>query len=96
MNKNEAIIQIEVGSCSVCILGRGPRQKNGKISTELSFFAVFNHKDDLERVWKSRNEFKLVGFKVEKNGPRSRENEVKISKKRKMAKNHFSRSDLGS
>ena len=29
-------------------------------------------------------------------GPCSRENEVKISKKRKMAKNHFSRSDLGS
>ena len=55
-------------------LGRGPRQKNGKILTELSFFAVFNHKNDLEKVWKSRNEFKLVGFKVEKNGPCSREN----------------------
>ena len=77
-------------------LGLGPRQKNGKILTELSFFAVFNHKNDLEKVWKSRNEFKLVGFKVEKNGPCSRENEVKISKKSKMAKNHFSRSDLGS
>ena len=50
-------------------LGRGPRQKNGKILTELSFFAVFNHKNDLEKVWKSRNEFKLLGFKVEKNGP---------------------------
>ena len=81
--------------CS-CVLGRGPRQKNGKILTELSFFAVFNHKNDLEKVWKSRNEFKLVGFKVEKNGPCSRENEVKISKKRKMAKNDFLRSDLGS
>ena len=79
-----------------CAIGRGPRQKNGKILTELSFFAVFNHKNDLEKVWKSRNEFKLVGFKVEKNGPCSRENEVKISKKRKMAKNDFSRSDLGS
>ena len=77
-------------------IGRGPRQKNGKILTELSFFAVFNHKNDLEKVWKSRNEFKLVGFKVEKNGPCSRENEVKISKKRKMAKNDFLRSDLGS
>ena len=55
-------------------IGRGPRQKNGKILTELSFFAVFNHKNDLEKVWKSRNEFKLVGFKVEKNGPCSGEN----------------------
>ena len=44
----------------------------------------------------SRNEFKVVGFKVEKNGPCSRENEVKIFKKRKMAKNDFLRSDLGS
>ena len=68
-------------------IGRGPRQKNGKILTELSFFTVFNHKNDLEKVWKSRNKFKVVGFKVEKNGPCSRENEVKISKKRKMAKN---------
>ena len=82
--------------CIACWLGRGPRQKNGKILTELSFFAVFNHKNDLEKVWKSRNEFKLVGFKVEKNGPCSRENEVKISKNCKMAKNDFSRSDLGS
>ena len=61
-------------------LGRGPRQKNGKILMELSYFAVFSHKNDLEKVWKSRNEFKLVGFKVEKNCPCSRENEVKISK----------------
>ena len=52
----------------IYVLGRGPKQKNGKILTELSFFAVFNHKNDLEKVWKSRNEFKLVGFKVEKNG----------------------------
>ena len=62
-------------------LGRGPRQKNGKILTKLSFFAVFNHKNCLEKVWKSRNEFKLVGFKVEKNGPCSRENEVKYQQK---------------
>ena len=68
-----------------CALGQGPRRKNEKILAELSFFAVFNHKNYLEKVWKSRNEFKLVGFKVEKNGPCSRENEVKILKK-----NHFS------
>ena len=49
-----------------CAIGRGPRQKNGKILTELSFFAVFNHKNDLEKVSKSRNEFRLVGLKVEK------------------------------
>ena len=40
-----------------CSLGRGPRQKNGKILTELSFFAVFNHKNYLEKVWKSKNKF---------------------------------------
>ena len=48
---------------------------------------------------KSLTQKKLIlmrGFAFEKNGPCSRENEVKISKKRKMAKNHFSRSDLGS
>ena len=38
----------------------------------------------------------IRGFAFEKNGPCSRENEVKISKKRKMAKNDFLRSDLGS
>ena len=31
-------------------LGRGPKQKNGKIVTQLSFFTVFNHKNDLEKV----------------------------------------------
>ena len=53
--------------CTQCTVGRGPRQKNGKISTELSFFAVFNRRNYLEKVWKSRNQFKLVGFNVEKN-----------------------------
>ena len=77
-----------------CILGRGPKRQNAKNVTELIFFTVFIHINDLEKVWKSRNEFKVVGFKVEKNGPCSRENEVKIFKKRKMAKNDFSRSDL--
>ena len=46
-----------VGSTSLVNLGRGPKQKNGKILTELSFFTVFNHKNDLEKVWKSRNKF---------------------------------------
>ena len=68
----------------VCALGRGPRQKNGKILTELSFFAVFNHKNDLEKVWKSRNEFKLVGFKVEKKWPVLK---AKLSKNIKKAQN---------
>ena len=40
--------------------------------------------------------FSWLGHHVEKNGPCSRENEVKIFKKRKMAKNDFSGSDLGS
>ena len=44
---------------------------------ELSFLAVFDHKDYLEKVWKSRNKFELVGFKIEKNGPCSRENKEK-------------------
>ena len=77
-------------------LGRGPKRQNAKNVTELFFFTVFIHINDLEKVWKSRNEFKVVGFKVEKNGPCSRENEVKIFKKRKMAKNDFLRSNLGS
>ena len=38
----------------------------------------------------------MRGIALEKNGPCSWENEVKISKKRKMAKNHFSRADFGS
>ena len=33
---------------------------------ELGFYAAFNHKNYLEKVWKSRNKFYLVGFKVEK------------------------------
>ena len=33
---------------------------------ELGFYAAFDHKNDLEKVWKSRNKFYLVGFKVEK------------------------------
>ena len=51
---------------------------------------------------KSLTQKKLIlmrGFAFEKYGPCSRmlkENEVKIFKKRKMAKNDFSRSDLGS
>ena len=77
-------------------LGRGPKRQNAKNVTELIFFTVFIHINDLEKVWKSRNDFKVVGFKVEKNGPCSRENEVKIFKKRKMAKNDFSRSNLDS
>ena len=48
--------------CTHVALGRGLRQKNGKILTELSFFAVFNHKNDLEKVWKSKNIFNGVGF----------------------------------
>ena len=78
--RHEALLAVCFWYLRTWVIGRGPRQKNGKILTELSFFAVFNHKNDLEKVWKSRNEFKLVGFKVEKNGPCSRENEVKISK----------------
>ena len=72
------------------------RQKNGKILMELSFLAVFDHKDYLEKVWKSRNKFELVGFKIEKNGPCSRENKEKYFKKCKMAKNDFLWSDLSS
>ena len=49
-------------ACTVHVLvrtvGRGPRQKNGKILTELSFFAVFNH-NKLETfedaLWKLQN-----------------------------------------
>ena len=36
----------------------------------------------------------IRGIAFEKNGPCSWENEVKISKKRKMAKKHFSRADF--
>ena len=39
---------------------------------------------------------KMRGNCFENNGPCSRENEVEISKKCKMAKNHFSRADFGS
>ena len=48
---------------------------------------------------KSLTQKKLIlmsGIALEKNGPCSWENEVKISKKRKMAKNHFLRSYFGS
>ena len=64
---------------------------------ELSFLAVFvfDHKDYLEKVW-SRNKFELVGFKIEKDGPCSRENKEKYKKKCKMAKNDFLWSDLSS
>ena len=47
----------------------GPRQKNWKNLNGTNLFAVLYHKNDLEKVWKSRNEFELVGFKVEKNYP---------------------------
>ena len=53
-----------------------------------------------KKAWKKKFDRKKMilirGFAFEKNGPCSRENEVKISKKRKMAQNDFSRSDLGS
>ena len=56
---------------------------------ELSFLAVFDHKDYLEKVWKSRNKFELVGFKIEKNGPCSRENKEKYKKNAKWPKMTF-------
>ena len=48
---------------------------------------------------KSLTQKKLIlirGIAFEKNGPCSLENGAKISKKCKMAKNHFSRADSGS
>ena len=48
---------------------------------------------------KSLTQKKLIlirGTAFEKNGPCSLENGAKISKKCKMAKNHFLRADLGS
>ena len=54
------------------------------------------HKEARKKKFDPKKLILMRGIALEKNGPCSWENEVKISKKRKMAKNDFSRSDLGS
>ena len=49
-----------------------------------------------KKVWPKKKLILMRGIALEKNGPCSWENEVKILKKRKMVKNHFSRSYFGS
>ena len=77
-------------------VGRGPKVKISRINKILRIqLGLYIRKPGK----KSLTQKKLIlirGFAFEKNGPCSWENEVKISKKRKMAKNHFSRSDFGS
>ena len=49
-------------------------------------FPVFTQKNDLEKVWKQNKSVKPWGFAFENSGQSSRENEVKLLIKRKMAK----------
>ena len=65
-HQSEAHHQVSVRNIKgMCTLGQGPRQKNGKILM-LRFLLSLTKKNYFEKVWKSRNKFKLVGFKVEK------------------------------
>ena len=73
-----------------------PKMKNGPIDKILRIqLGLYIRKPGK----KSLTQKKLIlirGIAFEKNGPCSLENGAKISKKCKMAKNHFSRADFGS
>ena len=73
--------------------------KNGRIDKKQKIqLGVYMRKLG-KKVWPKKNSFWLGGLHL-KNTARAqrmlKENEEEISKKRKMAKNDFSRSDLGS
>ena len=77
-------------------IGRGPKSKNGQIKKILRIQLGLYIRKPGEKSLTQKKLILMRGIALEKNGPCSWENEVKISKKRKMAKNHFSRSYFGS
>ena len=79
-----------------CTVGRGPKVKIGQINKILWIQLGIYIRKPGEKSLTQKKLILMRGIAFEKNGPCSWENEVKISKKRKMAKNHFSRSYFGS
>ena len=77
-------------------IGRGPKVKIGRINKILWIQLGLYIRKPGEKSLTQKKLILMRGIALEKNGPCSWENEVKISKKRKMAKNHFSRSYFGS
>ena len=77
-------------------VGWGPKVKIGQINKILWIQLGLYIRKPGEKSLTQKKLILMRGIAFEKNGPCSWENEVKISKKRKMAKNDFSRSDLGS
>ena len=73
--------------------------KNGRIDKKQKIQLGLYIRKPGKKVWPKKSWFWLGGLHL-KNTARAqrmlKENEVKIFKKRKMAKNDFSRSDLGS
>ena len=82
--------------CIVFVIGRGPKVKIGRINKILLIQLGLYIRKPGEKSLTQKKLILIRGFAFEKNGPCSWENEVKISKKSKMAKNHFSRSYFGS
>ena len=77
-------------------LGWGPKVKIGQINKILWIQLGLYIRKPGEKSLTQKKLILIRGIAFEKNGPCSWENEVKISKKRKMAKNHFLRSYFGS
>ena len=77
-------------------IGWGPKVKIGQINKILWIQLGLYIRKPGEKSLTQKKLILMRGIAFEKNGPCSWENEVKISKKRKMAKNHFSRSYFGS
>ena len=80
-------------------LGRGPKSKNGQIKKILRIQLGLYIRKPGKKIWPKKSWFWLGGLHL-KNSARAqrmlKENLIKIFKKHKMAKNDFSRSDLGS
>ena len=76
--------------------GWGYKTKSWPIHSALANFTAFGNTFAIKIVSNPKKSFQAPGFAFEKSCPCSRENEVKISEERKMAKNHFMSSDLGS
>ena len=74
----------------------GPQNKKWSNRQNTSDPTGSIHKKAGKKKFDPKKLILMRGIAFEKNGPCSLENGAKISKKCKMAKNHFSRADLGS